>query len=280
MIAIVADFTRKVIKIFSEKYPYNRFKLLYDYTRLLAKSVAHHKLKKSHSNVLQFTFLGLKIQFFSYPQLLALVEEIFIYQEYKFKSPDTKPFIIDGGSNIGLSVLYFKKLYPESVIIGFEPDQLSFETLQKNLKDNNITGVTVYNIALSKEADKKTLYSNKASTAFMTMSLYASGGDDGLQLVSVEKLSDHITRPVSFMKLDVEGSETAIIDDLMDHQRLTYINEMVIECHPHINHTPVNEITRRLQASDFVCNERRNLRKSNPKSRIIHIIRKQHTTML
>ena len=43
-------------------------------------------------------------------------------------------YVIDCGANIGMSITYFKRLYPKSKIIGFEPDPKIFETLKKNIR--------------------------------------------------------------------------------------------------------------------------------------------------
>jgi hypothetical protein len=40
------------------------------------------------------------------------LQEIFLEETYKFTSPKPDPVIIDCGANIGLSIIYFKKLYP------------------------------------------------------------------------------------------------------------------------------------------------------------------------
>src|SRR5437762_3374640 len=46
----------------------------------------------------------------------------FIRRIYHFDAQTSDPLIIDGGSNIGVSILYFKKTYPRARIVGFEPD--------------------------------------------------------------------------------------------------------------------------------------------------------------
>ena len=51
---------------------------------------------------------------------------------YKQELPP-KPFIIDCGANIGLSVIYLKNLYPDAEIVAFEPDEQNFQLLQKNI---------------------------------------------------------------------------------------------------------------------------------------------------
>src|SRR5262245_6977657 len=51
-----------------------------------------------------------------------MFEEIFAKASYSFHSDTDRPLIFDCGSNIGMSVLFFKKLYPTARITAFEPD--------------------------------------------------------------------------------------------------------------------------------------------------------------
>src|SRR5215213_8336724 len=44
----------------------------------------------------------------------GIYREVFENEIYKFKSASENPLIIDGGSNIGLSVIYLKSLYPNA----------------------------------------------------------------------------------------------------------------------------------------------------------------------
>src|SRR4030043_491744 len=64
---------------------------------------------------------------------LSTYPEIFEREIYKFKSDSPKPYIIDCGSNIGLGIIYFKRLYPDAEVIGFEPDPKIFEALEYNV---------------------------------------------------------------------------------------------------------------------------------------------------
>jgi GT2 family glycosyltransferase len=63
---------------------------------------------------------------------LFMHKEIFEQEIYKFISPTDEPLIIDAGANIGLSTIYFKKLYPKARILAFEPDDYIFKYLKKD----------------------------------------------------------------------------------------------------------------------------------------------------
>src|SRR5262249_42775274 len=61
-------------------------------------------------------------------------KDIFVQQVYRFDARRPDPHVIDAGSNIGVSTLYFKHLYPRARVTAFEPDPGLFRTLQENMK--------------------------------------------------------------------------------------------------------------------------------------------------
>ena len=92
---------------------------------------------------------GYKITANDNAALSIMYNEIFLSDDYYFETSNPSPLIIDCGSNIGFSVLYFKKLYPLSRLIAFEPNPNTFKLLEKNISQNAIQEVTLYNTALS-----------------------------------------------------------------------------------------------------------------------------------
>jgi FkbM family methyltransferase len=74
--------------------------------------------------------------------------EIFKQEIYAFKTNQPRPIIIDGGSNIGLSVIYFKQLYADSRILAFEADPQVFQVLTANVQNFGYGDVQLFNQAL------------------------------------------------------------------------------------------------------------------------------------
>lgn len=60
-----------------------------------------------------------------------MFNKIFKRQIYNFQIDNPAPYIIDAGANIGLGVIYFKKLFPDAEIIAFEPDPNIFAVMKK-----------------------------------------------------------------------------------------------------------------------------------------------------
>ena len=67
------------------------------------------------------SLLDYRFSFLSTYNAELLFTEIFVAEPYRFTTQSKSPLIIDGGVNVGVSVAYFKWLYPDSRIIGFEP---------------------------------------------------------------------------------------------------------------------------------------------------------------
>jgi hypothetical protein len=67
------------------------------------------------------------------PSFIHSVDELLVEEIYKFTTTSQQPYIIDCGANIGLSLYYFKKWYPSSKILAFEPDEQIFNILEKNI---------------------------------------------------------------------------------------------------------------------------------------------------
>ena len=65
------------------------------------------------------------------PNYYILFKDLFVHRIYHFQSARPDPLILDGGSNIGMSILYFKHVYPQAHIIGFEPDPTISPLLEK-----------------------------------------------------------------------------------------------------------------------------------------------------
>jgi FkbM family methyltransferase len=142
--------------------------------------------------------------------------------------------IIDVGSNNGSSVLWFKLMSPETAIDAFEPFPASYKYLEANVQEHCLENVVTYNYALSDHAGSMDFYYYDDQGA--SNGLYSNAYDvppQGAITVKTSLLSDHIKEPAGLVKLDVEGSEGAIIEDLIRSGKIEMVNEIVFEYHPH-----------------------------------------------
>lgn len=162
---------------------------------------------------------------------LYLFNEIFCKNLY----PPNKNYltIIDAGANIGIATLWLKNFSQKANVLLFEPDPENIQYLTKNLRENNITNTRIIPMALSKNKDKK--------VSFFKIDDKIQGLDSGLKLnqnlpymkytVQTTVLSDFINKQVDLLKMDIEGSEYSVIQDLIDNNKFKYINNLYLEAH-------------------------------------------------
>ena len=191
-------------------------------------------LKRYDSKNRIANIMGFSIKFCNYSDLLYLFNEIFINQEYYFLTENKTPYIIDCGSNIGMSIIFFKMLYPNSSILSFEPSEKAFSCLEHNIKHNNIDSVVLYKKALSNKEGIADFYYDQEKAGSIIESLKQERMSKKKCSVETIKLSNYIDQKVDFLKMDIEGAELDVIEELKNKGKLSYIKQMVIEYHHHI----------------------------------------------
>ena len=146
------------------------------------------------------------------PDCLSFIfqfKEIFAYESYKFNSDSTKPVIIDCGSNVGLSCLYFYNIFPRSHILAFEADPQIFKYLIENLKRSNIyESVEALNKAVWINEDGIELTQEGADGS----SIYTSGTKIKVDSVRLKNIISNQER-IDLLKIDIEGAESEVIKD-------------------------------------------------------------------
>jgi FkbM family methyltransferase len=191
-------------------------------------------LKRYDSKNRLANILGFKMKFLRYQELSFLFREIFLGNEYYFVGENDSPYIIDCGSNIGMSILYFKVLYPHSRIVAFEPGEEPYFCLEENVKNNRLNSVTVYKAALSNKEGTIDLFYDQDNVGSLRMSTKQERMPKQRRSVEASLLSKHIDQDVDFLKIDIEGTELEVIEELSDARKLRYVKQMVIEYHHHI----------------------------------------------
>ncbi len=187
---------------------------------------------------------GKEFFFISPAELMHGFREIFIDEVYK-QELRSKPYILDCGANIGLSVVYLKHLYPDAEIIAFEPDDKNFTLLKKNIESFGYKNV---------EARKEAVWIENTVLRFASEGSMSSRIGDGSSQNTTEvkavRLKDFLNRPVDFLKIDIEGAEFQVIKDLSD--QLHFVNNLFLEYHGSFSqNTELNEIFSLIVANGF-----------------------------
>jgi FkbM family methyltransferase len=178
--------------------------------------------------------LGYNVSYADAAQLRYLYREIFVLGAYIFHSSERYPFIVDCGSNIGISILFFKRLYPGAKIIGFEPDQDTFAILQRNIEQNGLSDVTVHNCALTDYDGTIAFYQSGQTKSSLMMSTLQERASGTRTEVPARRLSNFLTTDVDLLKMDIEGAETSVLPELAAANALRRVRQLHLEYHHHI----------------------------------------------
>lgn len=155
---------------------------------------------------------------------LHSLNELFIDEVYKFTANNNNPKIIDCGSNIGLSIIYFKRMYPESEIIAFEPDNDIFNISKYNLSQFDINDVKLY---------QKAVWTNEeplvfAKTGSLGGHIVRDKAENTIEIETV-RLKDFLYQKIDFLKIDIEGPEYDILKDC--GELLKNVENIFVEYH-------------------------------------------------
>lgn len=164
-----------------------------------------------------------------------LKKEIWGEDIYYFESKNPSPFIIDIGSHIGISLLYFKSIFPNAKILSFEPNPYTFEILKENVQSNNLQDIELRNIGIWKENSKKILYIDStknqwhSNSSLLQNSWTGKEETEGIE-IQCERLSKYILSNVDMLKIDIEGVELTVVKEI--ESKLPLIKNITIEYHP------------------------------------------------
>jgi FkbM family methyltransferase len=204
---------KRVVSLFHNPYKrvnINWLKLKY-YKHLPAGKLRTHYL------------YGRRLFFYSPEELLHSFDEIFIEEVYKQSLRD-QPYIIDCGANIGLSIIYMKHHHPNAEILAFEPDEKNFILLNKNMKSFGYSSITLRNEAVwTKNTTLR--FSNEG----LMSSTIARGHVPQTRQIKATRLKDFLNREIDFLKIDIEGAEFDVLNDIND--RLHFVRNMFVEYH-------------------------------------------------
>lgn len=209
---------------------------------LIAVQVGYHYIIcRFFSNFISsktYRFFNFHIYFLDNNSIAHMLLELFGLNLYYFKSETDSPVIIDVGANIGDSIIYFKWLYPNAKIYAFEPLAVAYNMLEKNVKINNFKNVFAYNVALGNTEKTIQLFSDtKGTSRLSTINKSASKQnlkkDAKFQQIIIKKLSGYkkimALKKVDLLKIDIEGAEGAVFDDLQSV--LIKTEKVIVEYH-------------------------------------------------
>jgi FkbM family methyltransferase len=185
--------------------------------------------KTERYNPCEFNYKKYKFFVSDFLSVSYQIKEYFSDERMKFTTPSKSPLIVDCGANVGVSVIYFKQLFPSAKIIAFEPDPTIASYFKKNIAENKINDVHL---------SEKAVWKNNDGINFGI-----EGADGGSIFFEGEKkihiptirlrdlLAEH--KIIDLLKIDIEGAEVEVIRDCDD--TLKNVKNLFIEYHSWIS---------------------------------------------
>lgn len=173
---------------------------------------------------------------------IYMYKDILFEERYRFKSGIAKPIIIDAGANIGVSLVYFKNLFPNAEITAFEPDPNIYSYLKRNVE--GLDSIDLINKGLFDEVTKIGFSTDQADGG----SIYQNNSNK----IEIETclLSDYLDEKVNFLKIDIEGAETKVLHECKN--KLKNVENLFIEYHSfESSHQTLHEILQIVSDAGF-----------------------------
>lgn len=175
---------------------------------------------KGHS----FRYRNFKIEVSDFLSVAWQIKEFFGDERMAFYSEESDPVIIDCGSNVGISALYFKSIFPQARITCFEADPAIAEILKRNLKSNGAADVVVH---------QKAVWTHSKGVSFGSEGADGGSVQDGGNTVFVpsvrfKEILQQFDR-VDLLKIDIEGAEVEVLGDCSEE--LYRVKYLYVEYH-------------------------------------------------
>jgi FkbM family methyltransferase len=198
-------------------------KLAFSPSKLLAKWELERVRKLPRYTPGQTRLFGKPLRYADSSSYYFMHEEIFTQKVYEFASSNPAPRIIDGGANIGLATIYFKKCFPRARVTAFEADHSIATILRANMAAQCISDIEVLEAAIWKERCEVSFTAEGADSGMIDLQNSTS------RKVPALPLSQFLDEPIDFLKLDIEGAEFEVLSSC--RSKLGSVQKAFIEYH-------------------------------------------------
>jgi len=242
--AIIISITDRAFNSFAKKVPYRKLmtKNFYNVIFQNGSNVQFHE-----DGLLSFDYpinkvnTKLSIRYkdadpFVFLQIIKS-EEYHILTELLTSAGTTEPKIIDAGSNIGLTSVYFKRYFPDAEIISLEPNMQNFEIQKRIFSANNLQNCHMLKFAVWDKVTnlKPRKFRDNLSWAF------ALAETDKVEealfpATTLQKVMEQRRwSKIDLLKIDIEGSEKILLENQSFLQEILPVTAFIaLEVHAEI----------------------------------------------
>jgi len=144
---------------------------------------------------------------------LLVLEQVFLDGEYQVEpiAPESIEYIVDLGSNIGVTAMFWAQRYPEALMVLVEPDPDNFKLLKRNTAAFQHRCILI-NAAVSDRRGVTSFFRSDREYGHSILK-----GDDSVSEIQVKTLSvSDVLRESAFprvdlFKMDIEGGESIVM---------------------------------------------------------------------
>ncbi len=162
---------------------------------------------------------------------LEVVRDVFVEEEYWLPSDEPVRTIVDLGSHVGISVLWFRAQYPDAEIVAVEPHPETFRRLQANV--GHLPRVHLVQAAVGSTDGPRALFASDESWA---ASLLPQPALVHAEQVTCRRLDGVLMEldleSIDVLKVDIEGAEHEVLSSFAGLGR---VRTLVCEYHRELN---------------------------------------------
>ena len=176
-----------------------------------------------------------------------ICHDVFDGHEYAFETRHRAPLIVDAGAHVGVATHYFKHRFPHARVLALEANPVTFALLRKNISHNGLDDVRAIHAALAPEAGTISFFTSESDEQpgawgdSVIQQPWHEGETTAVVEVPAVTLSSLLTEPIDLLKLDIEGLETAVLEEAASW--LSPVRRVILEFHG-TRRNPGNSISR------------------------------------
>lgn len=160
---------------------------------------------------------------------IPVFREIFAREAYSVCLPLAKEpvgLVVDVGSYVGYTCLYWLSNFPAAHVIAFEPRREHVRILRQNIELNGLSHRVSINQAAAGAKDGMAYMSGQSAQSRMC---WEQNEHSNERVPVMDIFSQLQGKPIDLMKLDIEGGEFCILED--DRFRTLDLKHVVLEWH-------------------------------------------------
>ena len=156
---------------------------------------------------------------------------VLVSTRYFFEAPTATPRILDCGAGIGLASYYFKTLYPEARITAIEPAPHLRTAARQNFKSTGCPDIELLPCVLSNQRGVQAFHLHPDRNRGGSLAEPSGQGLAPHKSINVRArpLSDLLRDPVDYLRLDVSGIESELLDEA--ELQLQNVAHLFVELH-------------------------------------------------